>query len=94
LNRYYGVTVVTVKKNEELRIIWFFIVFKFPSLVLCTYITILLQATVHQDQVFLVHQWNRFGLAEVAVTNKALGLATFGMLVASSMRRDARKLGY
>ena len=45
-------------------------------------------------QVFLVRQWNRFGLAEVAVTNKALGLATFGMLVASSMRRDARKLGY
>jgi hypothetical protein len=45
-------------------------------------------------QVFLVRQWNRFELAEVAVTNKELGLATFGMLVASSMRPHARKLGY
>jgi hypothetical protein len=49
---------------------------------------------VPMHQVFFVHQWNRFGLAEVAVTNKALGLATFGMLVASSIMPDARKLGY
>jgi hypothetical protein len=57
-----------------------------------TYATYMVVAPMHQ--VFLVRQWNRFGLAEVAVTNKALGLATFGMLVASSMRPDARKLGY
>ena len=57
-----------------------------------TYATYMAVAPMHQ--VFLVCQWNRFGPAEVAVTNKELGLATFGMLVASSMRRDARKLGY
>jgi hypothetical protein len=78
-------------KNKELRIIWFFIVFKFPSLVLCTF---LYSSYSPSDQVFLVHQWNRFGLAEVTVTNKELGLATFGLLIASSMRPDARKLGY
>ena len=57
-----------------------------------TYATDMVVAPMHQ--VYLVRQWNRFGPAEVAVTYKELGLATFGMLVASSMRRDARKLGY
>jgi hypothetical protein len=48
-----------------------------------TYATYMVVAPMHQ--VFLDRQWNRFRPAEVAVTNKELGLATFGMLVASSM---------